>query len=246
MPRGSPATDLKPSAFVLFLQNHDQVANSATGCRIHELTTRALLRAMTALLLLAPGTPMLFQGQEFAASSPFPYFADNNPELAPLVQDGRHTFLKQFPSIKETELALPVPHNPATFEASKLDLSERAKNKEIVALHRDLIRLRREDAVFREQRADWMHGAVLSSDAFVLRFFGKDRGDRLILTNLGRDLPLVPAPEPLLAPPPGAKWKRLWSSESPAYGGSGQQQPIDNEGIWFLSGESTTVLASES
>ena len=78
-----------PSASSLFLQNHDQIANSGRGCRVHELTSPGRYRAMTALLLLAPGTPMLFQGQEFAASTPFLYFADLAGELADAVDAGR-------------------------------------------------------------------------------------------------------------------------------------------------------------
>src|SRR5207237_9192328 len=100
--RGSPALDLPPAAFVTFIQNHDQVANSGQGLRCHALTSPGRYRAMTALLLLAPGTPMLFQGQEFASSSPFFYFADHHPELAKLVCAGRRKFLAQF-----RRLALP-------------------------------------------------------------------------------------------------------------------------------------------
>ncbi|MCU1295696.1 MAG: 1,4-alpha-glucan branching protein, partial [Bryobacterales bacterium] len=83
--RGTPGLDLKSANFVTFIQNHDQIANSLWGKRIHTLTSPSQLRAMTALLLLGPGTPMLFQGQEFAASTPFYYFADHNPKLAALV-----------------------------------------------------------------------------------------------------------------------------------------------------------------
>ena len=73
--RGTPALDLEPEQFITFIQNHDQVANTARGERCHQLTSPGRYRAMTALMLLAPGTPMLFQGQEFAASAPFLYFA---------------------------------------------------------------------------------------------------------------------------------------------------------------------------
>ena len=98
-PRGTPALDLPPSRFVVYLQNHDQVANSARGVRGHQLASAARWRAMTAYLLLAPGTPMLFQGQEFSSSSPFLYFADHDAELAAAVKTGRAEFLRQFPSI---------------------------------------------------------------------------------------------------------------------------------------------------
>ena len=76
--RGAPCLDLDPARFVTFIQNHDQVANSLLGQRIHALASAGGVRAMTALLLLGPSTPMLFQGQEFATSMPFLYFADHN------------------------------------------------------------------------------------------------------------------------------------------------------------------------
>ena len=80
--RGTPTLDLPAECFVVFLQNHDQIANSGTGERCHALTSPGRLRAMTAYLLLMPGIPMLFQGQEFAASTPFFYFADPGKELS--------------------------------------------------------------------------------------------------------------------------------------------------------------------
>ncbi|MBE2283865.1 MAG: malto-oligosyltrehalose trehalohydrolase [Prosthecobacter sp.] len=100
--RGTPTLDLESENFVNFLQNHDQIANSLWGRRVHTLTSAAKFRALTALLLLGPNTPMLFQGQEFASSSPFLYFADHNPELAALVAQGRAKFLEQFPSASRT------------------------------------------------------------------------------------------------------------------------------------------------
>src|SRR5206468_3437158 len=99
--RGQPGLDLAPPDFVTFIQNHDQISNSARGLRAHQLTSPGRYRAMTALLLLAPGTPMLFMGQEFAADSPFLYFADHQPDLAKLVDAGRYEFLAQFPSIAD-------------------------------------------------------------------------------------------------------------------------------------------------
>src|SRR2546421_7476360 len=91
--RGTPAFGLTPAHFITFIQNHDQIANSGRGLRCHLLTSPGRYKAMTALLLLSPGTPMLFQGQEFASSAPFNYFADHNPDLAELVAKGRCEFL---------------------------------------------------------------------------------------------------------------------------------------------------------
>ena len=102
--RGWPALDLEALRFVIFLQNHDQVGNSPQGRRCHELTSPGRHRALTALLLLAPGTPLLFQGQEFSASSPFLYFADHEAELGARVREGRHEGLRQFRGCRCREL----------------------------------------------------------------------------------------------------------------------------------------------
>jgi maltooligosyltrehalose trehalohydrolase len=241
--RGTPTFGLKPATFVTYIQNHDQIANSSSGRRCHQLTSPGRYRAMTALMLLGPGTPMLFQGQEFAASSPFFYFADHKPELSSLVRHGRAEFLKQFPSIASPEIQsrLPDPGDPQTFERSKLDLSERQQHAEAYSLHRDLLKLRRQDPVLQRQRPGGVDGAVLSPQAFVLRFFAADGHDRLLVVNLGRDLHFDPAPEPLLAPPEHMGWQTLWSSEDPCYGGSGTP-PLETEDNWHIPAEAAVVL----
>ena len=139
--RGSSSLGLAPSTFVTFLQNHDQVANSASGERLHKLTSPGRFRALTALLLLAPGTPMLLQGQEFAASTPFLFFAHHKPELAGAVRKGRAEFLAQFPSIATPAIQarLADPGARETFERCKLDFSERERHAAEYALHRDLL-----------------------------------------------------------------------------------------------------------
>ena len=86
--RGTSALDLDPSRFVVFLENHDQVANSGRGKRLRLLSQPAKFRALTAVLLLSPNIPMLFQGQEFGSTAPFLFFADHYPELAEEVRKG--------------------------------------------------------------------------------------------------------------------------------------------------------------
>ena len=241
--RGTPALDLKPAAMVNYLQNHDQIAHSGRGLRLDKLTTAGRLRALTALLLLLPGTPMLFQGQEFTSSAPFLFFADHNAELADAVRKGRAEFLANWPSLASGALKFADPCDEATFETCKLDQFERERHPDAVRLHTDLLRLRREEAVFRRQERR-LDGAVLSSEAFVLRFFGDEPGeDRLLLVNLGRDLKFVPAPEPLLAPSENQEWRILWSSEDPRYGGSGTAT-FDSEADWFVPGHATLVLTT--
>jgi maltooligosyltrehalose trehalohydrolase len=241
--RGGGGLDLEPAQFINYLQNHDQVANSCDGRRCHELTSPGRLRAMTALLLLAPGTPMLFQGQEFASSSRFLYFADHDGDLALTVARGRKEFLAQFPSIAlpEVQASLSDPADPDTFVRCRLDFRERQQHAPIYRLHKDLLRLRREDPVFGAPRRRGVDGAVLSPQAFLLRFFGADEPDRILLVNLGSDLHLNPAPEPLLAPPEGQSWAIYWSSEDLHYGGGGTPalETLDN---WRIPGEAAVVL----
>jgi maltooligosyltrehalose trehalohydrolase len=241
--RGSPSLDLEAHRFVLFLENHDQVSNSGLGERLAATVAPAELRAMTALWLLAPATPMFFQGQEWGSTRPFLYFADHEPELGKLVEEGRRKFLAQFPSLATPEAQSRVPNPCAieTFESCKLDWSELDRNAEWWRLHRDLLTLRREDPVFRQQRADRMHGTVLSPCSLALRFFGADE-DRLLVVNLDRDRKLDPAFDPLLAPPAGKRWAVRWSSEAPEYGGTGTPPPEGDDG-WHLYGRSAVVLA---
>jgi len=244
--RGTPTYGLAPQVFVNFIENHDQVANSARGARVHKLTSPARLRALTALLLLAPGTPMLFMGQEFASSAPFCYFADHEPGLAEKVRRGRAEFLAQFRSVatRETRTHLVDPGAASTFERCKLDFSERETHREVYELHRDLLRLRREEAAFSAQEPRGLDGAVLSADAFVLRFFGRGEAggdDRLLVVNLGSDLGLNPAPEPLLAPPAGKVWATLWSSEDYRYGGTGTP-PLETKNGWCIPGRAAVAL----
>ncbi len=240
--RGSPTRGLEPWRFVAYLESHDQVANTGSGKRLHECSHPGRLRALTALLLLGPETPMLFQGQEFASTAPFLFFAHHGPPLATAVARGRAEFLRQFPSIAAAEgERTSDPADPATFERCKLDPA--TGRIEWLALHRDLFALRRSDPTVRAQGRHGIDGAVLSRDALVLRFFGERAdGDRLLLINLGADRRLSPAPEPLLAPPDGLPWRVLWSSEALRYGGEGVVCP-DTDAGWQLRGASATLLA---
>jgi maltooligosyltrehalose trehalohydrolase len=243
--RGTPSWGARPAAFVSYLQNHDQVANSATGFRGHLLSSPGRWRAMTALTLLMPSTPMLFQGQEFGASAPFLYFADHDPDLAKAVRQGRAEFLRQFPSIhdflRRGEIADPA--DPHTFAACKLDFTERESHAGLYALHQDLLKLRRDDDAFRAQRPGGVDGSVLAPTAFALRFFTPDHaGDRLLIVNLGRDFSARSIADPLVAPPLDTDWAVRWSSEDPGYGGLGTPD-VWAGGGWFLPGESAIVFA---
>lgn len=242
--RGTSTFGLPRTTMVNFIQNHDQVANSARGQRIHELSSPGAYKAMTALTLLMPGTPMLFQGQEFAASSRFLFFADHNEELAEQIRKGRAEFLGQWRSLVMPEMkkCFDDPSSPATFESSRLDHSEVSKHAEAYALHRDLLSLRREDPIISQQGEHGLDGAVLSPECILLRYFSEDfSADRLLIVNLGADLELNPAPEPLLAPPESHLWIKLWSSDDPQYGGCGTAV-LDSKKNWQIPGRAAVVL----
>jgi maltooligosyltrehalose trehalohydrolase len=241
--RGTAGLDLPHHASVHYLENHDQVANTGFGRRLHQLASPGCFRALTALTLLGPATPLLFQGQEFSSSAPFVYFVDHKPELQQAIREGRRSFLSQFPSLAEVAsvAALPSPTDEEWFHRCKLDFSEREAHAESYALHRDLLAIRRTDAVLAALHGVRIDGAVLDTDAFALRYFGGELGDRLLVINLGRDLDLAPAPEPLIAPPASRRWTTLWSSGSARYGGPGAPA-IATEAEWRLPGQSAVFF----
>jgi maltooligosyltrehalose trehalohydrolase len=244
-PRGYSARGIPPHAFVSFIENHDQVANTAFGERVRFLTSPGRYRAMVALLLLGPWTPLLFQGQEFGSVSAFRYFSDvGDDQLKEAIRKGRFEFLAQFPSVAaaEVQARLPVPYHPSTFEGCKLDWSDREKNQQLYSLHRDLIRLRQSDPRFREWKPNGVDGAVIGRRAFVLRYFAeKAEEERLLLVNFGQQHFFSPAPEPLLAPQDNHEWQMLWTSEAPQYGGIGML-PVSNDDRWTIFAESAVAL----
>ena len=243
--RGWPALDLPARAFVAFLENHDQVANSAHGRRLHQESSPGRHRALTALTLLGPATPLLFQGQEFSSSKPFLFFADHHERLRPDVREGRRQFLSQFPSYADPEIqaSLPPPDAEETFTRCKLDPTERQRHAAAYSLHTDLIAMRRTDPVFREDGRRRVDGAVIAPAAFVIRF-DAESGTRLLIVNLGPDLDMAPMPEPLLAPPRDCTWVVQWSSESVRYGAGGQGS-LRMEGPWHVTAEAAIVLRAE-
>ncbi len=159
--RGTRSRHLPPLAFVNSLQTHDQVGNRAFGDRIAQLAEQAgrsdALRALTACVLLAPSPPMLFMGEEFAASTPFLYFCDFDGELAAAVTAGRRNEFGRFARFADEAVRsrIPDPNAPATFERSKLDWAERARAPHApwLALYSTLLQVRR------EQLMPWLAGA---------------------------------------------------------------------------------------
>ncbi len=241
-PRGKPALDLEPLQFVNFMENHDQVSNLAQGRRVHQLSMPSRWRAVTSLFLLAPGTPMIFQGQEFATSSPFLYFADHGGELAEIVDQGRRKFLSQFPRVQaEYKEYIARPDEVETFARCVLNHDERDINADAVALHRDLLALRRSDPTLSSGIRP--ECSSFGDDLLVLRWIAGGLSDRLLVVNLGRTRRLTAPSDPLLAPPGGAAWSVRWASDHPTYGGEGTPPLTDRPlGPWTVPAESALFL----
>jgi len=146
-PRGEPSTDLSPAAFVDFLQDHDQIGNRALGERIGALVPAHALRLAVMCMLLAPQVPMLFMGEEFAASSPFLYFCDFQPPLSNAITEGRRREFASFARFRDEKAraAIPDPNAESTFTASKLRWEEVAApgHRDWHTLYSDLLELRR-------------------------------------------------------------------------------------------------------
>jgi maltooligosyltrehalose trehalohydrolase len=146
--RGTPAGHLPMLRSIVCLQNHDQIGNRAHGDRLHQPVLPESWRAASTLLLTSPMTPLLFMGQEWAASTPFQFFTDLEPGLGRLVTEGRRREFAAFPEFSDaaTRERIPDPQAPETFERSRLDWAERARpgHAEVLALYARLLALRLE------------------------------------------------------------------------------------------------------
>jgi maltooligosyltrehalose trehalohydrolase len=150
-PRGESSRTLPPTAFVNFLQNHDQIGNRAFGDRLAALSTPEKSRAGLAILLLSPQVPMLFMGEEYGAPQPFLYFCDYQGELAAAVREGRRSEFAAFGAFADERQRekIPDPNSPETFISSQLDAQDRQRpaHREWLAYTRELLRIRAEKIV---------------------------------------------------------------------------------------------------
>ena len=223
-PRGEPSAELPPAAFVTFLQNHDQIGNRALGERLGALTRPERLRAATVAWLLAPARPMLFMGEEFAASSPFLFFCDFGPELAQAVTNGRRREFARFEqfSSKEMQERIPDPNHPDTFERSRLDwqcLKDPA-HATWLELYRALLSLRSKHIVPRlsDRRGHSGRHTVIADGALLVQWVLADRSElelRLNLSDAPARAPAAPDGE-LLHCEPGSSAQAFASGKLPA------------------------------
>jgi len=189
--RGEPSSHMPLTAFVNLLQNHDQVGNRAFGERIDRLASPEALRAVTAILLLAPSPPLLFMGQEFVAPEPFLFFCDFGDDLAQSVTEGRRREFALFErfSNPEAQETIPDPNDPATFERSRLDWSrlEKEPHRSWLTFHQELLALRRREIVPRlaQLRGGEAAYEILGTRGLLVRWRLGDGSRLTLLANLG-------------------------------------------------------------
>jgi maltooligosyltrehalose trehalohydrolase len=216
-PRGESCRHLPTSTFVTCIENHDQVGNRARGERLAHLIGPSAYRAASALLCLSPYPPLLFMGQEWAASTPFLYFTDHAGELGRKVSEGRQ---KEFATAGiNQQLAaedVPDPQLPETFLRSKLSWEELRQGP-----HAAVFELYRRCLDFRAtvlkgkvlDRSMWSVGAF--ERAVAIRYRGCEGAERLVVSSLYGDTRLSLAADPLLTPPPGYAWHVEFDSGTP-------------------------------
>lgn len=185
--RGTKVTDEPARAFVYCSENHDQVGNRALGERLAHLIDRERYLVASAALLLVPETIMLFQGQEFAASSPFQFFTDHNPDLGKLVTEGRRKEFAGFAAFADPvrRASIPDPQAASTFQRSVLDWADQERHAEVHDLYRTLLGLRQTDTVLRQQDRAATRACALTPDLLAIRRW-HDGEERLLLANFGQ------------------------------------------------------------
>jgi maltooligosyltrehalose trehalohydrolase len=199
-PRGTPSGHLPPSAFVAFLQNHDQIGNRALGDRLTTLVAADRLRAATALLLLGPQIPLIFMGDETGSTAPFLFFTDFHDELADIVREGRRREFAKFPAFADPEARarIPDPNARETFAMSRATPGPDAAAW--ADLYRRLIALRRDHIVPRLKGAQPIGAGAIGAAAVVARWRMGDGAVLGIALNLGdAAVEFPPVADPLFA-----------------------------------------------
>jgi maltooligosyltrehalose trehalohydrolase len=253
-PRGAPCRHLPPSAFVYCIENHDQVGNRALGERLEHLISAEVFRAASALLCLSPYVPLVFMGQEWAASTPFQFFTNHEGELGRLVSEGRRReFAEAGLNAGITPEQIPDPEAPETFLRSKLRWNEISQpvHAQTLELYRQLLQIRKNwirPAL--DSREHW--SVFVAGPAVGLRYRPEGRKEVLALFALkpGRVENAGSAPE--LRPPSGQTWRLALDTESPALGGTERSSgnsswhSDEREGLSFETARALVFIAEDS
>ena len=248
-PRGTHPGRVPMHRFVVCVQNHDQIGNRADGERLHHQVPAAAWRAVSVLLLTAPMTPLLFMGQEWAASSPFQYFTDLEPGLGALVTSGRRAEFADFPEFShpDARLRIPDPQAAATFERSRLRWDEQARGEHgrTLALYRALLALRREHAAL--AGSEQTHGAAVSpdDDALVMRRAEDDEVCWIVARfRSGGAVDVETAAAGLGTPVDAARLRAVLDTEHAEF--TGDPTPIDLDGAVVTFRRPGAIILRES
>jgi len=204
--RGEPTAGLPPSAFISFLQNHDQIGNRAFGERIATLADPRAVRAATAIVLLAPSPPLLFMGEEFGSKTPFLFFCDFEKGLAEAVAAGRRNEFARFARFNDpaSRAGIPDPNSASTFETSRLDWKDLAQtpNSDWLLFYRQLLKLRCQHIVchLADACAIKAHYEALEDRGLTAHWDFPDGAKLDLLANLSADslASLTPPTSPLI------------------------------------------------
>ncbi|MCI0680767.1 MAG: malto-oligosyltrehalose trehalohydrolase [Gemmataceae bacterium] len=220
-PRGSDPAGLPPRSFVICLQNHDQIGNRALGERLHHQIDLAAYRAAVVLLLCAPATPLLFMGQEWAASSPFLYFTNHHDELGKLVTEGRRKEFRHFAAFSDpaARARIPDPQAESTFVASRLDWSEceREPHASMLRLHRTLLRLRQTEPALRSATRESFAVEALDDGTILLRRSAGPGPTLLAVCRLRGSGAVDLGGRDAVQPCAGKPWETVLTTEDAAY-----------------------------
>jgi maltooligosyltrehalose trehalohydrolase len=242
-----PILALPPARFVHCIQNHDQVGNRATGERLNHEVPAAVFRAISALLLISPYTPLLWMGQEWAASSPFQYFTDHPPELGQLVSQGRREEFKHFPSFTDDAARelIPDPQAESTFLRSKLIWEEREEMAHggVLALYRSLLELRMQHPTLRTNTRESFAVISLGEASLAIRRSAK-LVDLVGVVNLRGEIRFDLGASPVTAPRPDSPWRPVIVTEEPRFGGTGAWGTLESDGLLHLITPGAILLAS--
>ncbi len=247
-PRGTECRNLPVSRFIHCISNHDQVGNRAFGERLNHSVSPAAYRALTVLICLTPYTPMLFMGQEWAATTPFLYFVDHEPSLANLVARSRRKEFAEAGAITNPDdPAIPDPHLLRTFADSKLRWQETPTEPHaaVLRLYQACLALRKREPIFQNpERSKW---SVTALGDYILGLRWRDAGgDWLLVMSLRDGAELDATANAVTRPTDGQRWQRVIDSEAAEFGGEGGRPDAVADGRIHLRAEHTVLYRGGS
>jgi len=223
-PRGTSTEGIPLQKFVHCIQNHDQVGNRAMGDRLHFKTDLAAFRAVSALLLLSPATPLIFMGQEWGAGTPFYYFTDHPEALGKAVTEGRRNEFRHFKAFSnpESRKSIPDPQALATFLASKLNWDERNRQPHagILRLYRTLFKLRKTEPALKRNEQSFFEVEALDKNILACKRETAKQASLLVVACLRGSGQADLKTLPVTRPPEETEWRLLITTEDASFAAS--------------------------